>query len=105
MFNVDALGMGNITRVMQDLETAGKLDLGLARGALIADQTSKDLTGQKTIWQIVRNHYLVDTDSSKTPLVYRISGYLTIRIHALIHRDSSTPENGEGRCHLTQGGV
>ena len=47
MFIVDALGTGKIPRVIQDLEATGKLDFGLGRDALIADQSSKDLTGQK----------------------------------------------------------
>ena len=49
------------------LATARKLDFWLARAALWLPTMVSELkrsSGPKTIWKIVRNHYLVDTISA-----------------------------------------
>ena len=50
----------------------------------------------KLIWQILRNHYLVDMDRVKTGIDQQISGYPTLRIQALFPNEISlSPGSGD----------
>ena len=63
VFTVDALGTGKTPRVIQVLGNGQKARLLAGQGCLVMVSELETSYGPNIIWQIVSNHYLVDTDS------------------------------------------